>query len=86
MTLLCLVVLGGYYAIRAWRVPAGLRTDAAVPALGLISALAVLLAWLANPYLALLLVPGRTRLAARRPAEAPGCPGRRVAGAERLCR
>ena len=57
MTLLGIVVLGGYRAIRAWSVPPGLRTDAAVPALGLISALAVLLAWLANPYLALLVVP-----------------------------
>jgi hypothetical protein len=57
MTLLCLVVVGGYHAIRAWLVPSGLRTDAVVPALGLIAALAVLVAWLANPYLALLLVP-----------------------------
>ena len=47
----------GYYAIRAWRVPSGLRTDVAVPALGLISAAAVFLAWLGNPFLALLLVP-----------------------------
>ncbi len=57
MTLLGLVILAGYWAIRGWRVPPGLRADAAVPALGLTSALAVLLAWLANPYLALLLVP-----------------------------
>jgi hypothetical protein len=57
ITVLCAVVLGGYYAIRAWRVPRGLPTDAAVPALGLTSAAAVLLAWLANPFLALLLVP-----------------------------
>jgi hypothetical protein len=57
MTLLGLIVLGGYYAIRGWRVPSGLATDAAVPALGLISVAAVLLAWLVNPYLALLLAP-----------------------------
>ena len=57
ITMLCLVVLAGYYAIRAWRVPSGLRTDVAVPALGLISAAAVFLAWLGNPFLALLLVP-----------------------------
>ncbi len=57
ITVLCLVVLGAYYAIRAWRVPSGLRTDAAVPALGLTSAAAALLAWLVNPLLALLLVP-----------------------------
>lgn len=57
IVLLCLVVLGGYYAVRAWRVPAGLRTEAAVPALGLTAVMAVLLAWLVNPFLALLLVP-----------------------------
>ena len=57
MTLLALIVLGGYYAIRGWRVPSGLGRDAAAPALGLVSAVAVLLAWLANPFLALLLVP-----------------------------
>jgi hypothetical protein len=57
MTLLALIVLGGYYAIRGWRIPSGLGRDAAAPALGLISVGAVLLAWLANPFLALLLVP-----------------------------
>jgi hypothetical protein len=57
MTLLASVILSGYYAIRGWRVPPGLPPELAAPALGLVSALAVLLAWLANPYLALLLVP-----------------------------
>jgi Peptidase family M28 len=57
MAFLAIVVLAGYYAIRAWRVPAGLPREAAAPALGVVSALAVLIAWLANPYLALLLVP-----------------------------
>jgi hypothetical protein len=52
-----LVIGGLYYAMRGWRVPAALPRDAAVPALGLVSTLAVFLAWLANPYLALLLVP-----------------------------
>ncbi len=52
-----IVTSAGYYAIRGWRVPAGLPSEAAAPALGLISALAVLVAWLANPFLALLLVP-----------------------------
>ncbi len=37
--------------------PAGLPHEVAASSLGLIAALAVLLAWLANPYLALLLVP-----------------------------
>jgi Peptidase family M28 len=57
MVLLALVVGGGYYAIRGWRVPAGLPVSVAVPTLGLVAVLAVFLAWLANPYLALLLVP-----------------------------
>ena len=57
MTLLALIVLGGYYAIRGWRIPSGLGRDEAAPALGLVSVGAVLLAWLANPFLALLLVP-----------------------------
>ena len=57
MAFLAIVVLAGYYVIRGWRVPAALPRDAAAPALGLVSALAVLLAWLANPYFALLLVP-----------------------------
>jgi hypothetical protein len=57
MTVLGLIVLGGYYVLRGWHVPSGLATDAAASALGLISVGAVLLAWLANPYLALLLVP-----------------------------
>jgi peptidase M28-like protein len=57
MISLAIVVLVGYYAIRGWRVPAGMPAEVAIPALGLVSALAVLLAWLANPYLALLLIP-----------------------------
>ena len=57
MAFLAIVILAGYYAIRGWRVPAGLPSEVAAPALGLVSALAVLVAWLANPYLALLLVP-----------------------------
>ncbi|MEK6273048.1 MAG: M28 family peptidase [Actinomycetota bacterium] len=57
MIFLASVILVGYYAIRGWRVPAELPPELAAPALGLVSAFAVLLAWLANPYLALLLVP-----------------------------
>jgi hypothetical protein len=57
MILLGLVVLGGFYVIRGWRVPAGLGTDATAAALGLISVGGVLLAWLVNPFLALLLAP-----------------------------
>jgi hypothetical protein len=57
MLLLASVIGAGYYAIRGWRVPAGLPHEVAASSLGLIAALAVLLAWLANPYLALLLVP-----------------------------
>jgi hypothetical protein len=57
MAFLGIVLGAGYYAIRGWRVPAGLSREAAAPTLGLVSGLAVLLAWLANPYLALLLVP-----------------------------
>src|SRR6185295_17430892 len=51
MTLLALIVLGGYYAIRGWRIPSGLAADAAASALGLISVAALLLAWLANPFM-----------------------------------
>jgi hypothetical protein len=57
MAFLAIVILSGYYAIRGWRVPAALPGEVAAPALGLVAAFAVLLAWLANPYLALLLVP-----------------------------
>lgn len=57
MLFLASVIGAGYYAIRGWRVPAGLPHEVAASSLGLIAALAVLLAWLANPYLALLLVP-----------------------------
>ncbi len=57
MVLVALVIFGSYYAIRGWRVPTVLPRSAAVPALGAVSTLAVFLAWLANPYLALLLVP-----------------------------
>jgi peptidase M28-like protein len=57
MVLLAVIAAGVYYAIRGWRVPAVLPTATAVPAIGAVSALAVFLAWLANPYLALLLVP-----------------------------
>ena len=57
MVLLALAIGGSYYAIRGWRVPAVLPRPAAVPAVGAVSTLAVFLAWLANPYLALLLVP-----------------------------
>jgi hypothetical protein len=57
MLFLATAILAGYYAIRGWRVPAGLPSDVALPALGLVAAFAVLVAWLANPYLALLLVP-----------------------------
>jgi peptidase M28-like protein len=57
MVFLGIVLLFGYYAVRSWRVPAGLPREVAAPALGLLSTVAVLLAWVANPYLALLLVP-----------------------------
>jgi Peptidase family M28 len=57
MVVLAGALAAGFYALRGWRVPAGLRADAAVAALGIISTLAVFVAWLANPYLALLLVP-----------------------------
>ncbi len=57
MAFLAIVIGVGYYAIRGWRVPAGLPSEVAAPALGLVSAFAVLVAWLTNPYLALLLVP-----------------------------
>jgi hypothetical protein len=57
MALLALIVLGGYYAIRGWRVPSGLGREEAASALGLTSAGGALLAWLANPFLALLLAP-----------------------------
>jgi hypothetical protein len=56
--LLCALVIGvTYYAMRGWRVPAALPRRAAVPALGAASTIAVFLAWLANPFLGLLLVP-----------------------------
>jgi Peptidase family M28 len=57
MVLLAFAIGGSYYAIRGWRVPAVLPRSAAVPALGIVATLAVSVAWLANPYLALLLVP-----------------------------
>jgi hypothetical protein len=57
MVLVFGVATGVYYAIRGWRVPAVLPSAAAVPALGALSALAVFIAWLANPFLGLLLVP-----------------------------
>ncbi|MFL5892297.1 MAG: M28 family peptidase [Solirubrobacterales bacterium] len=57
MVLLALIFAGTYYGIRGWRVPAVLPSAAAVPTLGAVSALAVFIAWLANPFLALLLVP-----------------------------
>ena len=46
-----------YHAIRGWRLPAGMPAELARPALGAVSVAGVLLAWLANPYLALLVVP-----------------------------
>ena len=57
MVLLLCVAGGSYYAIRGWRVPTILPSAAAIPALGAVSTLAVVAAWLANPFLALLLVP-----------------------------
>ncbi len=57
MVLLAGVAAAGYRVLRGWRVPAGLREDAAGAGLGAISALAVLVAWLANPFLALILAP-----------------------------
>jgi len=57
MTFLLGVAAAGYYAIRCWRVPASIPLLAAAPALAAVSVLGALLAWLVNPYLALLLVP-----------------------------
>ena len=57
MIFLAGVIGAGYYAIRGWRVPAGLAHEVAASSLGLVASFAVLVAWLANPYLALLLVP-----------------------------
>jgi hypothetical protein len=57
MAFLAIVIGAGYYAIRGWRVPTALAGEVAAPALGLVAAFAVGVAWLANPYLALLLVP-----------------------------
>jgi hypothetical protein len=57
MTLLAIVIGAGYYEIRGWRLPPELPREVVAASLGLVSAFAVLLAWLANPYLALLLVP-----------------------------
>ncbi len=57
MALLAAGAAAGYRTLRGWRVPAGLREDAAGPGLGAVSALAVLVAWLANPFAALILVP-----------------------------
>ncbi len=57
MALLAAVVVGGCYLARGWRVPANVGRGAAVAALGLVSVLAVLRAWFANPFGALLLVP-----------------------------
>jgi hypothetical protein len=55
--LLATAIGAGYYAIRGWHVPAALSRELVAAALGLVSAFAILLAWLANPYLGLLLVP-----------------------------
>jgi hypothetical protein len=57
MILLAVVIGAGYYAIRDWRLPPELPREVAAASLGVVSVFAVLLAWLANPYLALLLVP-----------------------------
>jgi len=74
------VIAGTYYAIRGWRVPGALSRQAAVPALGAVSTVAAFLAWLANPFLGLLVVPtahvwltcGRRRAALPWPAVAAG--------------
>jgi peptidase M28-like protein len=57
LILLAAVALRVWYERRAWRIPTGVERNAAVPAAGCIAVLAVLVVWLANPYLALLLVP-----------------------------
>ena len=57
MAFLVSVALGTWYVLRAWRLPAAVTRSGALVAGGLVAALAVLLVWLANPYLALLLVP-----------------------------
>jgi hypothetical protein len=57
MTLLVVVIGAGYYAIRGWRLPPELPREVTAASLGLVSVFAVLVSWLANPYLALLLVP-----------------------------
>ena len=75
MLLLAAVVVGGFYLMRGWRVPQALPSATAVPAIGVLSVLAVLLAWLANPYLALLLVPlAHVWLVAARRAGVPPWP------------
>jgi len=57
MMLLAAVIGAGYYAIRDWRLPPELPHEVTAASLGVVSAFAVLVAWLANPFLALLLVP-----------------------------
>jgi hypothetical protein len=57
MAFLALVALGVSYAIRIWRMPQGLPEEAAIPALGAASIVGAFIAWLANPYLGLLVVP-----------------------------
>jgi hypothetical protein len=54
---LAAVVAFSYRAIRGWRLPVGIPAELARPALGAVSAAGVTCAWLANPYLALLVVP-----------------------------
>ena len=58
MILLAAVIGARLLRDPGWRVPAGAaRTRSPPPRSGLVSAFAVLVAWLANPFLALLLVP-----------------------------
>jgi hypothetical protein len=57
MVLLAAIALGTWYLLRAWRLPTAVTRSGALVAGGLVSVLAVLVVWLANPYLALLLVP-----------------------------
>jgi hypothetical protein len=57
VALLGAVAFATYYEMRRWPLGSEIPAEVARPALGAVSAVGVLLAWLANPYLALLLVP-----------------------------
>jgi hypothetical protein len=75
VALLAVVAAATYHAIRGWRLPGGMPAELARPALGAVSAAGVACVWLANPYLALLLVPlAHVWLPEPRRAGALACP------------